>query len=66
MIFEDVLLLYTTTDVGIQKLPTNLREEHLIVLKCLGPIYQKMYFCDFDSSMWDSICTIDIRDISCI
>lgn len=44
MIFEDVLLLYTTTDAGVRKLPTNLREEHRIVLECLGPVYQKMYF----------------------
>lgn len=41
MIFEDVLLLYNTPDL-VQ--PMNIREEHLRVLKSLGPDYEKMYF----------------------
>ena len=44
MIFEDVLLLYITGDEEIRKVPTNLREEHRTVLRCLGPMYEKMYF----------------------
>jgi transposase len=44
MIFEDVLLLYTTDRGATTRAPTNIREEHRIVLKCLGPIYEKMYF----------------------
>jgi transposase len=44
MIFEDVLLLYTTRGEVTRKTPANLREEHRIVLECLGPVYQKMYF----------------------
>ena len=44
MIFEDVLLLYTNEPGKILKMPTNLRDEHRIVLKCLGPTYEKIYF----------------------
>ena len=44
MIFEDVLLLYTNDHGRTIKAPTNLRQEHRIVLRCLGPIYEKMYF----------------------
>ncbi len=44
MIFEDVLLLYSTTGESVWKAPSNIREEHRIVLECLGPLYQKMYF----------------------
>ena len=44
MIFEDVLLLYTRKDQGIEKKAMNIREEHRIVLRCLGPAYEKMYF----------------------
>ena len=45
MIFEDVLLLYTRKGrriVGCQAM--NLRQEHRIILRCLGPAYEKMYF----------------------
>jgi len=44
MIFEDVLLLYTNAGGVTTRAPTNLREEHRILLRCLGPIYEKMYF----------------------
>ena len=44
MIFEDVLLLYTRRGQGIEKKAMNIREEHRIVLRCLGPAYEKMYF----------------------
>ena len=44
MIFEDVLLLYTKEHGKTLKAPANLREEHRIVLRCLGPTYEKMYF----------------------
>lgn len=44
MIFEDVLLLYVNDRGVTTRAPTNLREEHRIVLRCLGPIYEKMYF----------------------
>jgi transposase len=44
MIFEDVLLLYTRDGKEHEKEVMNLREEHRIVLKCLGPAYEKMYF----------------------
>jgi transposase len=44
MIFEDVLLLYTRKGQGIEKKAMNIREEHRIVLRCLGPAYEKMYF----------------------
>ncbi len=44
MIFEDVLLLYFNDHGVTRKAPANLREEHRIILRCLGPIYEKMYF----------------------
>lgn len=44
MIFEDVLLLYMDESGKTMKVPTNLREEHRVVLRCLGPTYEKMYF----------------------
>jgi len=44
MIFEDVLLLYTKTGRHTQKRAMNIREEHRVVLQCLGPPYEKMYF----------------------
>jgi transposase len=44
MIFEDVLLLYTLTQKRTRKTAMNIREEHRIILKCLGPDYEKMYF----------------------
>lgn len=44
MIFEDVLLLYINDRGVTTRAPTNLREEHRVVLRCLGPIYEKMYF----------------------
>ena len=44
MIFEDVLLLYTKTGQEIEKEAMNIREEHRIVLECLGPQFKKMYF----------------------
>ena len=44
MIFEDVLLLYTRKGQGIEKKAMNIREEHRIILRCLGPAYEKMYF----------------------
>ena len=43
MIFEDVLLLYINEGEVTTRAPTNLREEHRVVLRCLGPIYEKMY-----------------------
>ena len=43
-IFEDVLLLYTHTDEGCTVQAMNFRQEHEIVLKSLGVLYQKMYF----------------------
>jgi transposase len=44
MIFEDVLLLYTSTGQGVERQAMNIREEHRRVLECLGPTYEKMYF----------------------
>jgi len=44
MIFEDVLLLYTSRGQGIERQAMNIREEHRIILHCLGPAYEKMYF----------------------
>jgi transposase len=44
MIFEDVLLLYVKGGGGIERKAMNLRDEHRIVLECLGPAYEKMYF----------------------
>ena len=44
MIFEDVLLLYTRTGQRIDKQAMNIREEHRIVLRCLGTVYEKLYF----------------------
>ena len=44
MIFEDVLLLYMKQEGGVRARAMNLREEHLVVLRCLGPTYEKMYF----------------------
>jgi transposase len=44
MIFEDVLLLYSRKGQGIDTESMNIREEHRIVLECLGPAYEKMYF----------------------
>jgi len=44
MIFEDVLLLYTRKGQTVEKQAMNVREEHRIVLRCLGPTYEKMYF----------------------
>ena len=44
MIFEDVLLLYIKQRGGSEVKAMNLRHEHRIVLKCLGPAYEKMYF----------------------
>jgi len=44
MIFEDVLLLYTRKGQLIDRQAMNIRDEHRIVLRCLGPAYEKMYF----------------------
>ena len=44
MIFEDVLLLYIRKGGGMEKKAMNLRHEHRVVLECLGPAYEKMYF----------------------
>ena len=44
MIFEGVLLLYTRTGQGIEKQAMNIREEHRMVLRCLGAAYEKMHF----------------------
>ena len=44
MIFEDVLLLYTRKGQRIDKQAMNIREEHRIVLRCLGTVYEKLYF----------------------
>ena len=44
MIFEDVLLLYTRRGTNTEIAPMNLRDEHRIILECLGPTYEKMYF----------------------
>jgi transposase len=44
MIFEDVLLLYTRKGQSIEKQAMNIREEHRIVLECLGRQFEKMYF----------------------
>jgi len=44
MIFEDVLLLYTKRGQDVEKQAMNIREEHRIVLECLGPQFKKMYF----------------------
>jgi hypothetical protein len=44
MIFEDVLLLYTLTKKSVRKTAMDIREEHRVVLKCLEPDYEKMYF----------------------
>ena len=44
MIFEDVLLLYTKKGQSIEKQPMNIRDEHRIILRCLGRAYEKMYF----------------------
>ena len=44
MIFEDVLLLYTRKGQTIEKQAMNIREEHRIVLECLGSQFEKMYF----------------------
>ena len=44
MIFEGILLLYTRKGQGIEKQAMNIQEEHRIVLRCLGPAYEKMYF----------------------
>ena len=49
MIFEDVLLLYKRTSQSIEKQAMNLREEHRIVLECLGLPFEKMYFCESSS-----------------
>jgi len=43
-IFEDVLLLYTTSAKGTFVQSMNLREEHKIVFNSLGKHYRKMYF----------------------
>jgi transposase len=44
MIFEDVLLLYTRKGQSIEKQAMNIRDEHRIVLECLGPQFEKIYF----------------------
>jgi transposase len=44
MIFEDVLLLYIRNGQNTKKMAMNIREEHRIVLRCLGATYEKMYF----------------------
>ncbi len=44
MIFEDVLLLYINENEVTTRAPTSPREEHRVMLRCLGPIYEKMYF----------------------
>ena len=44
MIFEGILLLYTTTGKRIEKHAMNIQEEHRIVLRCLGPAHDKIHF----------------------
>ena len=44
MIFEDILLLYQRTDETVHRRVMNIEEEHRIVLECLGPRYEKIYF----------------------
>ena len=53
MIFEDVLLLYTRKGQSVEKKGMNIREEHRIVLRCLGSAYEKCIFCNMRSRMWD-------------
>jgi transposase len=43
-IFEDVLLLYTIHGAKKTAQAMNIREEHKILLRCLGKPYEKMYF----------------------
>ena len=43
-IFEDVLLLYTKQGERWTAQAMNIREEHRILLRCLGKLYEKMYF----------------------
>ena len=43
-IFEDVLLLYTIQGAKKTAQAMNIREEHKILLRCLGKPYEKMYF----------------------
>ena len=44
MIFEDELLLNTRKGQSVEKQAMNIRQEHRIVLECLGPQFKKMYF----------------------
>ena len=44
MIFEDILLLYKRTGETVHPRVMNIEEEHRIVLECLGPRYEKIYF----------------------
>jgi len=43
-IFEDVLLLYTGQGEERTAQAMNIREEHRILLRCLGKPYEKIYF----------------------
>ena len=42
MIFEDVLLLYSGRNGPVRAM--NIREEHIRVLRALGPAFEKIYF----------------------
>lgn len=44
MIFEDILLLYRRTGRSVDRTVMNIEDEHRIVLECLGPRYEKIYF----------------------
>ena len=44
MIFEDILLLYQRTGETVHRRVMNIEEEHRIVIECLGPRYEKIYF----------------------
>lgn len=44
MIFEDILLLYRRTGRSVDRMVMNIEDEHRIVLECLGPRYEKIYF----------------------
>jgi transposase len=44
MIFEDILLLYQRVGESVHRRAMNIEDEHRIVLECLGPRYEKIYF----------------------
>lgn len=44
MIFEDILLLDHRVGETVHRRVMNIEDEHRIVLECLGPRYEKIYF----------------------